>query len=244
MKNPSVTTTIIVAVIVFCALSTAGRQQSEKGQQQTPGFTATAHKRKGPVTREDARPVAHLPDGRVVRFPARWDERGNPVSTSQEEIDALTKRIAEGAVELPAGVKVIGWEPVEGANSLLPEFEQRVATIPTTKNKMDALATAAGILQRQIIVLQIKLDAEQAANDAGFKSTDKTLNNHADGLDVHAAVLANLANDVSRLTMKTNELDDFKHELDKFKEAACPILRTANVRWRTRMELDSACGLH
>lgn len=154
-----------------------------------------------------------MPDGRVVEFPA---------STSKEEIDALAKRIAEGAT------------------SLLPEYEQRVATIPTTKNKLDALANAAGILQRQIIVLQIKLDAEHAVNDAGFKSSDKTLNNHADGLNVHAAVLANLANDVSRLTMKTNELDDFKRELDKFKEVACPILRTANVGWRTRFRLPIA----
>ncbi len=75
-----------------------------------------------------------MPDGRVVEFPA---------STSKEEIDALAKRIAEGAIELPPGARVIGWEPVEGAISLLPEYEQSLATIPTTRGKLDALANAA-----------------------------------------------------------------------------------------------------
>lgn len=238
MKIQSITVAAIVGVILLCALSTGGQQQKNQQAPSTSGEPRTSRKGKATVKQPGFTPVPQqwrMPDGRVVEFPA---------STSKEEIDALAKRMAEGVGELPPGARVVGWESVEGATSLLPEYEQRVATIPTTKSKVDALANAAGVLQRQIIVLQIKLDAERAANDAGFKSTDKTLNNHADSLNVHAAVLANLANDVSRLTIKTNELDDFKRELDKFKEAACPILRAANVGWRTRMELDSACGLH
>jgi hypothetical protein len=81
-----------------------------------------------------------MPDGRVVEFAA---------STSQEEIDALAKRIAVGAVELPPGARVIGWEPVESVESLPLFYEQRIATIPTTKGKLDSLANAAGILQAQ-----------------------------------------------------------------------------------------------
>ncbi|SRR5713101_2712791 len=245
MKILSATATAIVAVVLLCTLSTGGQQQSEKGQQQTPGFTPIAPKRKAPATREDARHVAHLPDGRVVRFPAQWDERGSPVSTSQEEIDALAKRIAEGAVDLPPGAKVIGWEPVEGASSLLPSYEQRVETIPTTKGKLEALANAAGILQTQISGLQTQLAAESAGNTAGFRSTDKTLNNHAENFDALAAQVAYLAqqDQIEKHNLK-RDLDDLKQELAKFKEAACPILLTANVGWRTQMQLDSACGRH
>jgi hypothetical protein len=152
----------------------------EKGQKQTPGFTPATPKRKTPAKPSDWR----MPDGHVVEFPA---------TTSKEEIDALAKRMVEGVGELPPGARVVGWEPVEGATSLLPEYEQRVATVPTTKGKLDALANAADILQRQIIVLQIRLDAERAANDAGFKSTDKTLNNHAAKFDALAAHVAYLA---------------------------------------------------
>jgi len=222
-----------IAVVFCCWLiflggfSTGGQEQSEKGQKQTPGFTPVTPKRKTPAKPSNWR----MPDGRVVEFPA---------STSQEEIDALAKRIAEGTVELPPGSKVIGWEPVEGATSLLPEYEQRLATIPTAKGKLDALANAVGILQRQIIVLQIRLDAEHASNDAGFKSSDKTLNNHAEGLNVQAALLGSLANDVDRLKMKTNQLDDLKRELDDFKAAACPVLR--NLR-ASGIKIDFTCGL-
>jgi len=160
------------------------------------------------------------------------------VSTSQEEIDALAKRTADGAVELPPGVKVIGWEPVEGP---FP-YEEVIATIPATKGKLDALANAVSILRSQITALQGQLSTERAANDAGFRSTGKTLNNHADNFNALAAQVAYLEQQ-EQIRKPQPEVDDLKRELKKFKEAACPILRTANVSWRTRMELDSACGL-
>lgn len=226
MKIPSATATVIAAIFLLCAFSTGGQQQqTDKGKQQTPGFTPIAPKRKTPAKPSDWR----MPDGRVIEFPA---------STSKEEIDALAKRIADGAVELPPGARVIGWEPVEGANALLAEFDQRVATIPTTKGKLDALANAADILQRQIIVLQIRLDAERAAKDAGFKSTDKTLNNHADNFDALAAQVAYLAQLAQQHQMEKQNL---KRDLDDFKEAACPLLRSLRA---SGMKLDYACGLH
>jgi hypothetical protein len=162
-----------------------------------------------------------------------------PTSTSKEDIDELAKRIALGAVELPPGVRVIGWEPVEGPFL----YEEAIATIPTVKGKLDALANAVSILRSQINGLQVRLESERAANDAGFRSTDKTLNNHAANFDALAAQVAYLAQQ-EQVRKPQPDVDDLKRELDKFKEAACPILQAANVGWRTRMELDSACRLH
>ncbi len=226
MKNPSATSTIIVAVILLSALSTGGQQQSEKGQKQTPGFIPAIPKRKASAKPSDWR----MPDGRIVEFPS---------STSKEEIDELAKRIALGAVELLPGARVIGWEPVEGPFL----YEEAIATIPTVKGKLDALANAVSILRSQINALQVQLESERAANNAGFRSTDKTLNNHADSFDALAAQVAYLAQQ-EQMRKPQPDVDDLKRELDKFKEVACPILRTANVSWNAKMNLDSACGLH
>jgi hypothetical protein len=222
---------VFLGGFAFGAPSTGGQEQSEKGQKQTPGFTPVTPKRKTPAKRSEWR----MPDGRVVEFPP---------STTQEEIDALAKRIAEGTVELPPGSKVIGWEPVEDANSLLPQYAERVATIPTAKGKLDALANAASILQTQIDSMKADIKYARALiaiQDKRDNELTKVVNANAEATTNNAAVLAD---SVSSLTMKTNELDDLKRELGKFKEAACPILRAAKLDWRTRMELDSACGLH
>jgi hypothetical protein len=71
---------------------------------------------------------------------------------------------------------------VEGAESLLPRFEERVATIPTTKGKLDVLANAAGMLQAQINNLGAKKASFTYVN-AIDESRVKTLNNHADALN-------------------------------------------------------------
>jgi hypothetical protein len=232
----------------------AGSSNPREGQKQTPGFTPVAPKGKTPA-REDARPIGHLPDGRVVRFPAEWDEHGNPVSTSQEEIDALAKRIAEGAVELPPGAKVIGWEPVEGATSLLPNYEQRVASIPTTKSKVDALANAAGILQVQI---DSRDNLTNQRIDLTF-SRIVALEEHNNELTNVVNVTASVAGNADgKLLMLTNQLDDLKRELDDFKAAACPVLRRTTRgpgrSWddvagtmkdrEVQMKLDAACVRH
>jgi hypothetical protein len=239
MKNPSATTTIIVTVVLLCALSMGGQQGTENGsvpKNNQPGFI--------PATQR----IAYLPDGRIVAF---------PISMSEEEIDALAKRIAEGAVELPPGAKVIGWKPaacpdgavqcwdehgnpVRAGADRLPYYEQRVATIPTTKGKLDALANAAGILQAQIDsrdnLTNQRIDLALSRVAAVEKHNDDLTN----VVNLNAAVAGNAD---SRLVTITNQLEDLKQKLDKFKEAACPVLRTANIGWRTRMELDSACGL-
>jgi hypothetical protein len=195
--------------VVFCCwlvflggFSTSGQEQSEKEQKETP--PPVTPKRKTPARPSDWR----MPDGRVVEFPA---------STSQEEIDALAKRIAEGTVELPPGAKVIGWEPVEDANSLLPQYAERVATIPTAKGKLDALANAASILQTQIDSMKADIKYARALiaiQDKRDNELTKVVNANAEATTNNAAVLAD---NVSSLTMKTNELDDLKRELDKFR---------------------------
>jgi len=168
-----------------------------------------------------------MPDGRIVEFPS---------STSKEEIDELAKRIALGAVELLPGARVIGWEPVEGPFL----YEEAIATIPTVKGKLDALANAVSILRSQINALQVQLESERAANNAGFRSTDKTLNNHADSFDALAAQVAYLAQQ-EQMRKPQPDVDDLKRELDKFKEVACPILRTANLVGETHyVEYDGA----
>lgn len=231
MKIPSATATAIAAVILLCAFSTGGQQQqTDKGKQQTPGFTPIAPKRKTPAKPSDWR----MPDGRVVEFPA---------STSKEEIDALAKRIAEGAVELPPGARVVGWEPVEGADSLLPAYEQRVATIPTMKGKLDALANAAGILQAQVNLLREleKLDSKYA-NDLSLHYAG-VLNDHAARINQALAVAADADTEI-RAQSLFGDARHLKQELDDFKDAACPILRRAEVGWATKLKIDSACGLH
>ncbi len=232
MKTLSATATAIVSVILLCALSTGGQQAA------SPDVIPDKQPNRIPVHRRSET----MPDGRVVGFPA---------STSQEEIDALAKRIAAGAVELPPGARVIGWEPVEGADSLLPGYEQRVATIPTMKGKLDALANTAGILQTQIDLMKNDIKYVNARIAIEEKSSDRL----ADLIDGNAAVLGDYA---GRLTTTTNQLDNLKRELDDFKAAACPALgRAARGPRRSlddiagtardqdvQMKLDSACGRH
>jgi hypothetical protein len=232
MKKSSLT---ILGVILLCALSTSGQQGTEKGsvsKNNQPGFIPATHR------------IAYLADGRIVAF---------PISMSEEEIDAVAKRIGEGAVELPPRAKVIGWKPVEGATSLLPEYEQRVATIPTTKDKLDALANAAGILQAQLNVLR-----EVQKSESNYVS-DRLLH-HAKILDDHAARMDQagiIAVDADN-RLRSLDTQDLKRELGEFKDAACPLLRRAargpRRSWDdiagtmsdkdVQMKLDSACGLH
>lgn len=235
MKIPSTTATPLAAVILACALSTGGQQGTQKGpvpKNNQPGFI--------PVTQR----IVYLPDGRTVAF---------PIGMSEEEIDALAKRIAAGAVELPLGARVIGWKPVEGATSLLPGYDQRVATIPTMKGKLESLANAADILQTQI---DSRDNLTNQRIDLAF-SRLASLEKHDDELtkmvNLHAAVLSD---GDSRLRMTTNQLDDLKRELHDFKDAACPVLRRAakgpRRSWddvagvmtdqNVQMKLDSACA--
>jgi NAD(P)-dependent dehydrogenase (short-subunit alcohol dehydrogenase family) len=150
-----------------------------------------------------------------------------------EQVDATS-------VDLPPGTKVIGWEPVEDAASLPSQYAERVATIPTTKSKLDALANAAGILQLQID--SMRNDVKYA--HARIATEEKYSDQLAKIIDANAG---GLANDVSFLMMKTNQLDDLKRKLDDlndFKDVVCPILRGANISDLARITLNSACGLH
>src|SRR5262249_2575093 len=117
------------------------------------GYVASADGQQRSKNNEAFKQIAapwRLSDGRLVVFPP---------SVKVEEVDATS-------VDLPPGTKVIGWESVEGANSLLPLYEERVATIPTTKGKLDALANAAGILQTEIDLM--KADIADAKSDTAY----------------------------------------------------------------------------
>jgi hypothetical protein len=223
----------IISAILLCVFSTGGQQESEKGKQQTPERIPATHKRIPPADQAakkftNVRPLAHLPDGRLVVFPP---------STSNEEIDMVAKRVAEGAVELPPGARVIGWEPAEGANALLPRYEARFATLPAIKDKLNSLANAAGMLQTQIDFM--KSDIKYAY--ARIATQEKLDDGLAEAIDTNTAALAN---DVGYLTTRLNQLSNLKRELDEFKDVACPILRRANVDELTRMRLNSSCGSH
>jgi hypothetical protein len=245
MKILSATAAAIVAVTLLSALSSGGQQPENRQAPSASSEPRASRKGKASAKQPGFLPVPQqwrMPDGRVVEFPA---------STSKEEIDALAKRIAEGAAELPAGARVIRWEPVEGATSLLPEYEQRLATIPTTKGKLDALANAAEILQSQIDLMKNDIKYAHARIAIEEKSSDGLANL----IDGNAAMLGDHA---GRLTTTQNQLDDLKRELDDFKTAACPVLRRAAREPRrswddlagamkdqdVQMKLDSACRLH
>jgi hypothetical protein len=142
---------------------------------------------------------------------------------------------------------VIGWERYEGAISLLPRYDERVATIPTTKGKLDALANAAGILQSQIDDVRQQV-VQIRGEKANFEYVSKSLIHHADLIDQIGALAADSDSRIRAIQFgfagANPRLDDLKQEVDKFKEAACPVLRTTRMGDITRMNLDSACGLH
>jgi hypothetical protein len=133
-------------------------------------------------------------------------------------------------------------------------YDQRVATIPTVKGKLDALANAAGILQAQIDsrdnLTNQRIDLA-FSRIAALEKHDDELTNVVNG---NAALVGNVD---SRLLTITNQLDDLKRELDKFKDAACPVLRRAakgpGRSWddvagaaadqSVQMRLDTICGL-
>lgn len=222
LKRTALAMSLVVALVILAGALSAEDQQGQATTKRPDWVPATQQWR--------------MPDGRVVEFPA---------STSKDEIDALAERIADGAVELPHGARVVGWEPVEGTTSLLPDYAQRLATIPTAKGKLDALANAAGILQSQIVTLRMGLDAERSGNAAAFKSADNAINNHADSLQALAGEVAYLEQQEQMRRLQPNA-DDVRRKLDEleeFKDAACPVLRTARMDDFARIKLNSVCGL-
>jgi hypothetical protein len=50
--------------------------------------------------------------------------------------------------------------------------------------------------------------------------------------------------EIQSMRLKLDDTDDSKKQLEEFKDAACPILRTARADWSVRSKLDSACRLH
>lgn len=204
---------LLLAVALLSAALSAG------GQQET--------KERGTVARQKAPAQPsywRLADGRLVVFPRSIKK--------VEEVDAT-------ALDLPPGTKVIGWEPVEGADSLLPQYAERIATVPTVKGKLDALANAAGILQAQVNVLR---EIEKIHSDYASERIlhyARVLDDHATRINQALAVAADADTEI-RMHL-SGDTRNLKQELDDFKDAACPALRSLRA---SGMKLDYACGLH
>lgn len=135
--------------------------------------------------------------------------------------------------DLPPNAKVVGWEPVEGTFALLPGFEERVATIPIVKGKLDALANAVAILQKEI-----GMASEARARDslALLRAHSELNQTQFDDL-LKAIRRIEAAESLDRQNLK----QEMQRELGEFKAAACPVLRTASMDSITRLKLDSAC---
>lgn len=116
----------------------------------------------------------------------------------------------------------------------IPDLRSRVKTLA---HVADALQAQVNALREQIGTLQLHIDVEHAGNDAGFKSTDASIN----ALGVQVAYLMQQ----EQMRKLQPNVDDLKRELEDFKAVACPVLRTARVRWDDMgARLDSACGSH
>jgi hypothetical protein len=206
-------------LLVLATLALTGALSARGQKQQENQRPSDSHH----YTKDDLAQTWRLADGRLVVFP--------PSVKKVEEVDAT-------AVDLPPGTRVIGWEPVEGASSLLPGYEQRVSSIPTTNAKLDSLANAAGILQSQVNDLQVQVTSNLNYVSEKFLRHAKVLDDHAALID-QATVIAADADNRSR----TLDAQDLKNKMEEFEDAACPLLRTARMNETTRTKLDSACGL-
>jgi hypothetical protein len=131
---------------------------------------------------------------------------------------------------LPPGV-MVRWD--DGLHPDEIAFSRIVSKVPTVPDKLVLLACMAESLQVEVSDLK----HEALGTRIGSLEKHDELANVVDAVGTIAASADN------RGLMVKNQLDDLKRELDDFKEAACPVLRTARMGDITRMKLDSACGL-
>ena len=212
LKQIAVGGVLFLAIGVFCVIA-AGGQQNAKGKS-------------GKVKQNAPAQSGHwkLSDGRLVVFPS----------------SVIAERVDPTALDLPPGTKVVGWEPVEDEKSLLPAYAQRVATIPTVKGRIDALAEAAQVLQQEI-------DDASVASYLSHSSVLTQLQEHGKLLDQYAVTVnQNAALPAANFLAIQNtqrDVDRLKRDLDDFKDAVCPVMRTARLDWSTKLKVDSACGL-
>lgn len=138
---------------------------------------------------------------------------------------------------LPPGV-MVRWDDDPHPDEIA--FSRIVSKVPTVPDKLLLLACMAESLQAEVSDLK-----HETANVEMLRARIGSLEKHSDELAnvVNAAGTIAASADNGGLMVK-NQLDDLKRELDDFKEAVCPVLRTARMGDITRMKLDSACGLH
>lgn len=78
---------------------------------------------------------------------------------------------------------------MEGATSLLSDYAERIATIPTTKDKLAALASGAGFLQGKVNSLQEQV-FQVRGEKVNFDYVSKSLIRHAAALHLEGLPVA------------------------------------------------------
>jgi hypothetical protein len=120
-------------------------------------------------------------------------------------------------------------------------YEKIVATIPVMKTRVEYLSRVADDLQTQANFLQTQVSGleDSAAVARGTKAGDLQ---KFSAIQDQINVLASLYDDVANKIVNDNL--QLKHELNEFKDAACPLLRTLRTDDTTRINLGYACGFH
>jgi hypothetical protein len=167
---------------------------------------------------------------------------------------ASFKEFLIAAIIMLCALQAGGWQgqaSQQAENDLTPEkcyqsythgcYEKIVAVIPVMKARVEYLSRVADDLQTQANLLQIQVSGLQdwAAVARGTKTGDLQ---KFSAIQNQINVLASLHDDVANKIVNDNL--QLKHELNEFKDAACPLLRTLRMDDTTRINLGYACGFH
>jgi hypothetical protein len=124
-------------------------------------------------------------------------------------------------------------------------YVEAMLALPNTTMKPNFLARAVDDLWEGHKVVFLVTGSQ---NDALYRELnrqaeiyDKNFGSVQAQIDQIGALAAD--ND-SRIRAMENGLTGANPQLDEFKDAVCPVLRTARMNEVTRTKLDSACGLH
>lgn len=111
---------------------------------------------------------------------------------------------------------------------------QNLNKLSTVEEKSDYLATAIALIRLDFYGNEKLQEATEKATDELARENNKVINQNAAAGDYEA----------NKVETLTEEVRDLTQKLSDFQAAACPVLRGARMDWSTKMNLDSACGLH
>jgi hypothetical protein len=124
-------------------------------------------------------------------------------------------------------------------------YVEAMLALPNTTLKLDFLARAVDDLweghKGAFLVTGSQNDALHRELNRQAEIYDKNFRTVQSQLDQIGALASD--ND-SRIRAMQNGVTSANPQLDEFKDAACPVLRTARMDETARMKLNSACGLH